>query len=152
MTMTIEKVMTPIDLTPSYPCANRFTLLTALAMAAMINAPVHAELIDSSASEAVIRFPTSQASWKVKPDFEKILRHLQLSSHQDEYTLKFVLDIDPKGKITNIQLLHKSGDERLDRLAIRELQQASFYPFMQAGKAVAGRVMVPIVYKMEAGS
>lgn len=150
--MTIEKVMTPIDLTPSYPRANRFTLLTALAMAAMINAPVHAELIDSSASEAVIRFPTSQASWKVKPDFEKILRYLQLSSHQDEYTLKFVLDIDPKGKITNIQLLHKSGDERLDRLAIRELQQASFYPFMQAGKAVAGRVMVPIVYKMEAGS
>lgn len=119
-----------------------------LCLATLI-APAQAELIDLSPSEPVARYAAAQANWRVKPNFSEILKQVRLQHDQSQYEMLFALAVDKKGSVTSIKLLRSSGHGELDRLTMRALTRAEFYPFKQNGKAVIGQVNIPIFYKIE---
>ena len=119
-----------------------------LCLATLI-APAQAQLVDLSPSEPVARYAAEQASWRVKPNFSKILRQVYLHHDQGQYEMLFALTVDKKGNVSSIEVLRSSGHDELDRLTMRELKRAELYPFKRKGKAVIGQVNIPIIYKIE---
>ena len=127
----------------------RLPIGTMLAMClATLIAPAQAQLADLS-SEPIARYAAEQASWRVKPNFSKILRQVHHRHDQSQYEVLLALTVDKKGSVSSIKVLRSSGHDELDRLTMRELKRAEFYPFKQNGKAVIGQVNIPIIYKIE---
>lgn len=58
------------------------------------------------------------------------------------------LEVDADGLPTGIELVHSSGSDALDQAAITALRQWRLRPALADGVPVAGRVLVPIVFKL----
>lgn len=93
---------------------------------------------------------SSEARFRRAPNPELPQRLLRTLSTDgvSRATLKVTvrLSVNKQGEVTDITIQSSSGHEALDRYTLREFKKVKFYPFMQDGKPVNGRVTVPIVY------
>lgn len=58
------------------------------------------------------------------------------------------LDVGADGCPTRVELIHSSGDDALDRAAITTIRHWRLRPALAGGVPAAGRVVVPIVFKL----
>lgn len=61
-----------------------------------------------------------------------------------------VVSVDAQGGVTNTRVERSSGDARLDLAAQEAATRWQFRPALKAGKAVAGRVRVPVEFALDA--
>ena len=138
------------------------TMFALFTMTASITT-AQAELVDLSSPEPVIKFASSEASWRRPPKFDRAIRHISMDRYLihcsydengaaikpcDRTDLKMVLSlrVDKQGSIKNVKVIESSGVERVDKMAINELYKARLKPFLREGKPVMGIVDVPIVF------
>ena len=101
-------------------------------------------------SEDIVIKSSSEARFRQAPNFElpqRLLRTLSVNG-ESRATIKVTvkLSVDKQGEVADITILSSSGNEALDRYTLREFKKVKFYPFMQDGKPINGKVTVPIVY------
>ncbi|MGP9712813.1 energy transducer TonB, partial [Psychrobacter sp. AOP29-E1-7] len=63
------------------------------------------------------------------------------------FKMVFSLRVDTQGSIRNVKVIESSGITNIDRRVARELKSARFKPFLREGKAVEGRVDIPITFR-----
>ena len=138
------------------------TTLFALFTITVSITPAQAELVDLSSPEPVIQFAGQDASWLRPPNFDQVVRSMDkrlinCTYYIDGDDLKpcgrrvfkmvFSLSVDKQGGIRNVKVIESSGMKTIDAAFARELKRARFKPFLRKGKAVEGRVDIPIVFR-----
>ena len=69
--------------------------------------------------------------------------------HNQEGAVVLKVEISSTGEQTKITIISSSGYARLDRAAIRTLEQASFSPARQGGREVASTKQITVAFKLE---
>ncbi|MGO1376756.1 energy transducer TonB [Psychrobacter sp.] len=122
--------------------------------------PAQAELVDLSSPEPVIKFASQDASWLRPPNFDRAVssidKFINCAYYFDGDDLKpcgnrvfkmvFSLRVDTQGSIRNVKVIESSGITDIDRWVARRLKRARLKPFLREGKAVEGRVDIPITF------
>ena len=121
-----------------------------------------AEIVDLSNPDPVIQLSSQDASWLRPPIFDQVVRSMDkrlinCTYYIDGDDLKpcgrrvfkmvFSLSVDKQGGIRNVKVIESSGMKTIDAAFARELKRARFKPFLRKGKAVEGRVDIPIVFR-----
>ncbi|WP_171996310.1 energy transducer TonB [Psychrobacter sp. DAB_AL43B] len=119
--------------------------------------PAQAELVDLSNSESVIQFSSRDANWLQPPKFSFNRRSLRCLdeetgepvkiSREQKFEVTLGLQVDKQGKITKTYVKKSSGNKCFDRSAARQVQTGRLMPFLLKGKAVRGRVSLPIAFE-----
>ncbi|MBH0085053.1 TonB family protein [Psychrobacter sp. SCQQ22] len=139
-----------------------YSLLTTLFALFTITAsmtPAQAELVDLSNPEPVIKFASRDASWLKPPSFNFARQSLRCTDKETGEPIKVVrgqklkilleLLVDRQGKISRISVKESSGNRCFDRSAARQIRSGQMRPFVFEGKAIRGKVDVPIVFIAE---
>ncbi|MGP9513244.1 energy transducer TonB [Psychrobacter sp. AOP5-GZ1-6] len=123
--------------------------------------PTQAELVDLSSPEPVIKFASQDASWLRPPNLDGLDRFTRsrltdcsydrygnvIQCYRTDLKMVFSLRVDTQGSIRNVKVIKSSGITDIDRRVARELKRARFKPFLREGKAVEGRVDIPITFR-----
>lgn len=134
-----------------------FTLFTCI----VSTTTSQAELIDLSDSEPVIQASTRDAGWLRPPKFDRVHQHINqyltprsydqdgnaIGPYKKIFKMVFLLEVDKEGNIGDIKVIESSGMENIDSIFSTELKKARFKPFAAKGKAVNGKVTIPIVFE-----
>nr|WP_275588825.1 energy transducer TonB [Croceicoccus hydrothermalis] len=67
---------------------------------------------------------------------------------REEGTVLLRVLVDPSGRVDTLNVAEGSRSSRLDEAALRAVRKWRFKPAMQAGRAVAAWVMVPITFSL----
>ncbi|MGO2339096.1 MAG: energy transducer TonB [Psychrobacter sp.] len=135
------------------------TMFALFTMTASIT-PAQAEIVDLSSPEPVIKFASQDASWLTPPNFERLDRFMHsyltdcsydqygnvIQCYRTDLKMVFSLRVDTQGGIRNVKVIESSGITDIDRWVARRLKSARFKPFLRKGKAVEGRVDIPITF------
>ena len=136
-------------------------LVTMFALFTMIASmrPAQAELVDLSNPEPVIKFASREANWLKKPSFNFTRKHLHCLDKETGEPIKVVrgqklkilleLLVDRQGKISRISVKESSGNRCFDRSAARQIRSGRMMPFVFEGKAIRGKVNIPIIFIAE---
>lgn len=129
-------------------------LLSLAAIASMSTS--QADLIDLSNSESAIEFTATNASWEIMPRFrydeflhrcvdEETVDSINISEGQ---TLHVILKlwVNEQGKMTKIRFLKDSGNSCIDKIIVKQVRTGFFKPFVKNGQAVAGHVILPLIF------
>ena len=65
----------------------------------------------------------------------------------DEITVVLLIDTDSLGRPMNIVVEQTSGNRDIDRLAVNTAKKWKFEPEKKSGRAVPGRIRVPVGFK-----
>jgi periplasmic protein TonB len=79
-----------------------------------------------------------------RPNYPRIAKH----EHWEGTTMLRVL-VDPSGRPATTKVAKSSGHDLLDEAATEAVMSWTFVPATQGGKAVAGFVMVPIIFRLQ---
>jgi TonB family protein len=69
-----------------------------------------------------------------------------IKCYRTDLKMVFSLRVDKQGSIRNVKVIESSGIKTIDRQVARRLKSARFKPFLREGKAVDGRVDIPIIF------
>jgi len=83
----------------------------------------------------------------------EILPKYPLSARRSgfEGVVKVSVLVDERGAVTGIDVLSSSGHASLDQAVLDAYRQARFAPALQDGKPVAGRLVIPVRFRLAAG-
>lgn len=122
--------------------------------------PAQAELVDLSSPEPVIQFSSRDARWLQPPKLSFDRRSLRCLdeetgepvkvSSEQKFEVILGFHVDEQGKITKTYIEKSSGNKCFDRRAARQVQTGRLMPFLFKGKAVRGRVSLPITFEYRA--
>jgi TonB family protein len=59
--------------------------------------------------------------------------------------------VDERGTVTGIDVLSSSGHASLDQAVLDAYRHARFAPALQDGKPVAGRLVIPVRFRLAVG-
>ena len=133
------------------------TMFALFTMTASITT-AQAELVDLSSPEPVIKFASSEASWLKSPVFDFNFNRgyfVCIDKETGERTrffrgqkLKVLLGllVDRQGEIVKVDIKETSGSRCLDRSVARKIRSGQMMPFVFEGKAIRGKVDVPIIF------
>jgi len=81
---------------------------------------------------------------RVQPDYPA-------SAYRDrvEGTVLVGIVVDPEGRAGTVDLVRRSGNRELDRAAVDAVKQWTFEPAVRNGRAVEGRVEVPVTFRID---
>ena len=140
-----------------------YSLLTSLFVLSMMTVgmtPVQAELVDLSDSEKVIQFSSRDTNWLQPPKLSFNRRSLRCLdeetgepvkiSREQTFEVTLGFQVDKQGEITKIYVEKSSGNKCFDRNAARQVQTGRLMPFLLKGKAVKGKVSLPIRFEYRA--
>jgi len=65
-----------------------------------------------------------------------------------EGTVTLIIDVDAEGNVVNVAVEKSSRNRELDRAAMDAARKWRFNPSVQNGQKVAGRVRVPVDFKL----
>jgi protein TonB len=68
-----------------------------------------------------------------------------------EGVVKVSVLVDERGTVTGIDVLSSSGHASLDQAVLDAYRHARFAPALQDGKPVAGRLVIPVRFRLAAG-
>jgi protein TonB len=66
-----------------------------------------------------------------------------------EGTVILIIDVDANGNVTNVSVEKSSRNRDLDRAAMDAARKWRFNPAMKSGQKAAGRVRVPVDFKLQ---
>ena len=134
------------------------TMFALFTMTASITT-AQAELVDLSSPEPVIKFASRDASWLKTPSFNFTRKHLHCLDKETGEPIKVVrgqklevllgLLVDRQGKIVRVDVKETSGNRCFDISTARQIRSGLMRPFLFEGKAIRGKVDVPIVFIAE---
>lgn len=99
-------------------------------------------------SPPAVDFPSSAASWKSKPRTEFPESALRGLTPGQVYSVSLTLVVDKNGKITNATINGTSGNNDINRAALRQVKTGKLTPFTKNGSAVEGRVNIVLEYQV----
>ena len=125
--------------------------------------PAQAELVDLSSPEPVIKFASREANWSKSPVFDfdfdfnrgyffcidKEIRERTRFFHGQKLKVLLELLVDRQGEIVKVNIKETSGNKCFDRSAARQIRSGRMRPFVFEGKAIRGKVDVPIIFIAE---
>ena len=143
---------------------NSFDALLAIILLSLIwsfsLSSARAELVYLLDSEPVIQFSSRNARWLQLPKLSFDRRSLRCLdeetgepvkvSSEQKFEVILGFHVDEQGKITKTYIEKSSGNKCFDRRAARQVQTGRLMPFLFKGKAVRGRVSLPITFEYRA--
>lgn len=66
-----------------------------------------------------------------------------------EGTVRLAVDISASGRVENVRIRLSSGNADLDRAALEAVQRWRFRPARAAGRKIASRAVIPIVFQLD---
>jgi len=136
------------------------TMFALFTMTASITT-AQAELVDLSSPEPVIKFASREANWSKSPVFDfdfnrgyffcidKEIRERTRFFHGQKLKVLLELLVDRQGEIVKVNIKETSGNKCFDRSAARQIRSGRMRPFVFEGKAIRGKVDVPIIFIAE---
>lgn len=91
-----------------------------------------------------VNFGAGDARWRSRPNIKLTNNLARIAEQQHLNHLTVQLSVSATGNITDVAIIHSSGNAQIDQFFQQRLRSAKLQPFTQNSMTVAGTVTLPI--------